>query len=191
MTADGHITDANMGTRKRGANVNGLSIADLNYRQQEFRDRPDAIKSPNRFHALNKINNEILSSWWLFAEKIEVTKSTDDTDVQDHLLNRAVFHEDDGVALFLKVVGIWPYPDRHRYLARGNRAQLGNRHLSARNIRKQENLLIFQWATKTFCTKQQNIFAEQNYPKSYKNTVNQSHLKFITLAAFDAPEAGL
>jgi hypothetical protein len=62
MTADGHITDANMGTRKRGANVNGLSIADLNYRQQEFRDRPDAIKSPNRFHALNKINNEILSS---------------------------------------------------------------------------------------------------------------------------------
>ena len=48
MTTGGHITDANMSTRKRGINVNGLSIAVLNYRQQEYRDRSDAIKGPDR-----------------------------------------------------------------------------------------------------------------------------------------------
>ncbi len=60
MTTGGHITDANMSTRKRGVNVHGLSIAVLNYRQYEFRDRSDAIKSPNRQLAQNA-NDRVLN----------------------------------------------------------------------------------------------------------------------------------
>lgn len=60
MTTGGHVTDANMSTRKRGVNVHGLSIAVLNYRQHEFRDRSDAIRSPNRQLAQNA-NNRVLT----------------------------------------------------------------------------------------------------------------------------------
>jgi hypothetical protein len=60
MTTGGHITDANMSTRKRGVNVHGLSIAVLNYRQQEYRDRSDAIKGPDRQLA-QKASNRVLS----------------------------------------------------------------------------------------------------------------------------------
>lgn len=48
MTTGGHIGDVNIRTRKRGINTNGLSIAVLNYRQHEYRDRSDAIKGPDR-----------------------------------------------------------------------------------------------------------------------------------------------
>lgn len=60
MTAVGHISDASISTRKRGVNVNSLSVAVLNYRQQEFRNRSDAIKSPNRQLAQNA-NDRILN----------------------------------------------------------------------------------------------------------------------------------
>ena len=50
------------------------------------------------FHALNKINNDILSSWWLFDEKIQVAKSVDDIDMHGHVLKIAVLRADGDVA---------------------------------------------------------------------------------------------